>query len=168
MSQDPVEQSLRETLWRRPLTAEETARLTAWLAAHPEARADWTAEAALSQAFARLPAPPVPSNFAARVMQAIEREDLAAARARLKTGQLGWLRSWVWVPRAAAAAVLLLAGALAWQHGQRVRETRALEKFVAASEATPLPPPEAFAEFDTIMRIMPGPTADVALLTLLK
>lgn len=168
MPQDPLEPALRERLWRRPLTAEEQARLTPWLAAHPEARAEWAAETALSDALARLPAPAVPSNFTARVLQAIEHEDLAAARARLKSSRLGWLRSRVWVPRAAAAAVLVLAGLLAWQHGQRVRETRALEHFVAATEATPLPPPEAFAEFDTIMRIMPGPTADVALLSLLQ
>ena len=40
MNPDPVYQRLRETGWRRPLTAAEQAELRAWLAAHPEQQAD--------------------------------------------------------------------------------------------------------------------------------
>lgn len=168
MPQDPLEPSLREALWRRPLTPGEETRLETWLAAHPEARADWAADAALNAALARLPEPPAPANFTARVLRAVEQENLAAACARSKSSRLGWLCSWGWVPRAAAASVLALAVALAWHHSQRASEARALERFVAATGATPLPPPEAFEEFDAIMRIMPGPGADVTLLTLLQ
>ena len=72
MNPDPVYQRLRELGWRRPLTAAEQVELRIWLAAHPEAQAEAEAEAALNQALTRLPAAPVPSNFTARVWQAIE------------------------------------------------------------------------------------------------
>ena len=43
MSSDPIYDQLRELSWRRKLTGAEEARLRAWLAAHPEAQADWEA-----------------------------------------------------------------------------------------------------------------------------
>ena len=46
----------------------------AHLAAHPEAQADWEAEAGLNDALGRLPDVAVSSNFTARVLQAVERE----------------------------------------------------------------------------------------------
>ena len=49
MNQDPLE-DLSEKAWRGPLTKMEQAQLDAWLAAHPEARAEWEADAALSAA----------------------------------------------------------------------------------------------------------------------
>src|ERR1051325_11026338 len=66
-------QKLLETAWRRKLDAQEEAELRAWLQAHPEARADWETEAALTDHLSRLPQAPVPSNFTARVLQAAER-----------------------------------------------------------------------------------------------
>jgi hypothetical protein len=71
---------LVETSWRRPLNDEEQARLRSWLAAHSDTQADWEAEATLNQVLARLPEAPVPSNFTALVMQAIDREEAAALR----------------------------------------------------------------------------------------
>ena len=38
MNPDPIDQRLRESGWRRPLTETEQAELHAWLAAHPEDR----------------------------------------------------------------------------------------------------------------------------------
>ena len=74
MNQDPSE--LRELLSRRPLRPAEQAQLEAWLAMHPEARADWAADAALSALLARLPEQPAPSNLTARILAEIEREML--------------------------------------------------------------------------------------------
>ena len=67
MKHDSVHERLREILWRRPLTAAEAAELRAWLAAHPDAAADWATEQQLSRAVRRLADAPVPSNFTARV-----------------------------------------------------------------------------------------------------
>ncbi len=80
MSNDPTYNRLRELSWRRKLTGAEEAELRAWLAAHPDAQADWEAEAGLNAALGRLPDAPVPSNFTARVLQAVEREAAAELR----------------------------------------------------------------------------------------
>ena len=112
MTNDPIYNRLRELSWRRKLTAAEAAELQAWLAAHPEARADWEAEAGLNEALGRLPDAPVPSNFTARVLQAVEREAAAELRRR-RTWQV-WLR-WRWLPKAAVAAVVLGAGLVSYQ-----------------------------------------------------
>ena len=101
MTNDPIYNHLRELSWRRKLTGAEEAELRAWLAAHPEAQADWEAEAGLNAALGRLPDVPVPSNFTARVLQAAERE--AAAELR----RPGWKwRVWPrlrWLPKVAFA-----------------------------------------------------------------
>ncbi|MEY2466714.1 MAG: hypothetical protein QOD03_1235, partial [Verrucomicrobiota bacterium] len=73
---------LREKNWRRKLTAVEQTELRAWLAAHPEASADWEAELSLTETIVRLPDAPVPTNFTARVLQAIEQEASVDARQR--------------------------------------------------------------------------------------
>jgi negative regulator of sigma E activity len=168
MKNDPLDQALREAAWRRPLTAGEQAKLDAWLKINPDARTEWELDAALSQALARLPEQPVASNFTARVLDAIEREDLAAAGARRESSRLGWLRSLGWVPRAAVAVVVLAVGLLGWQQVRSQREAQALERFVAATEATPMPSPEVFQDYETIIHIMPPGAADVSLLTLMQ
>jgi len=79
---DAEYRELVETSWRRPLNEEEQARLRGWLAVNPQAQPDWEDEVILNQALARLPDPPVSSNFAALVMQAIDRDETAALRPR--------------------------------------------------------------------------------------
>ena len=66
---------LRESGWRRKLTESEQGELRAHLATNPDARADWEMESALNSALTRLPDASVPSNFTARVLQAVEREE---------------------------------------------------------------------------------------------
>ena len=73
-------QELQEAGWRRRLTPAEEARIQAWLAAQPERRAEWEAEAGLNQWLGQLPDVPVASNFTARVMQKLDRERLTAPR----------------------------------------------------------------------------------------
>ena len=106
MTNDPIYNRLRELSWRRELTAAEEAELRAWLAAHPEAQADWEAEAGLNEALRQLPDAPVPSNFTARVLQAVERE--AALRERRRGAR--WR---VWHGRGAGCPGLRFAAALA-------------------------------------------------------
>jgi len=102
---------LREESWRRKLTPAEEAELRAWLADHPESRMDWDMDSRLTHLLGRLDNAPVPSNFTARVLQAIERE--AASEARQTAPKRNWfLHSFL--PRTAAAMVVLAAGLLAY------------------------------------------------------
>ena len=97
MNHDPTETRMRELSWRRKLTSAEQAELDAWLAAHPEAAAQWQEEAALNALLEQLPGATVPSNFTARVMQDIDREMVDAGReavelatARYKEGKASY------------------------------------------------------------------------------
>ena len=166
MKQDPLEQQMRELTWRRPLNAAEQARLDQWLRAHPEARTDWEADAALSAALSRLPESPAPSNLTARVMDAIEREDLATAGAR-KTNWFGWLRSLGWVPRT-AVVVAVLGGGVFWYQGhqRQAEQAEALSTLATVTEVSPLPSREVLENFEVIMRIHPAPMADMELLSM--
>ena len=74
----PEHEPWRERFWRQRLTQEQLAELRA---ANPDA-AEAELEAALSDAIARLPDAPVPSNFTARVLEGIERETMPAAPRR--------------------------------------------------------------------------------------
>src|SRR5438067_2362092 len=101
MTNDPGFRKWREISWRRKLTPAEEAELRAWLAVHPEARAEWEAEIALTNTLVRsLPDVPVASNFTARVLQAVDRE--TAAREPRLPGWQPWKR---WLPRVALGAL---------------------------------------------------------------
>ena len=169
MNQDPLAQELREKICRRPLTQAEQGQLDAWLAAHPEARADWAADAALNAALARLSEKPAPSNLTARVLAEIEREDLATAGARnTKTNFFG-LGSWGWVTRTAVVVVLLGVGGLAYRHEQKVVKVKDAQNLAAAMRTTPSLPPELLEDFDLISSLPPPfPGADMELLSVMK
>src|SRR2546429_6136960 len=66
---------LLENATRRKLTTGEEARLRAHLASDPSAKAVWEEEMALSQLLDRLPDAPLATNFAAQVLEAVEREE---------------------------------------------------------------------------------------------
>jgi len=165
---DPAYNRLRELYWRRPLTGAEEAALREYLAAHPEAKEEWESETELNQLLEQLPeAPPVASNFTARVLQAVERE--AAARPR----PMGWPARWIsiqrWLPKTAVACVAIGLGFLAYeQHEVRARVMMAknvaeLTKIVSASN------PELLEDFEPICRLSdPEPKPDAELLALLK
>jgi anti-sigma factor RsiW len=150
MNPDPVYQRLRETGWRRPLTTAEQAELRAWLAAHPEHQADAETDAALSRALAKLPDAPMPSNFTARVLQAIEREAATADRAAAKTSPAWWR---VLIPRIAVASVVVGVGAIAYRHHQTVKQAEladAAKNLVTGAGAAPLSDLAVLADFETI------------------
>jgi hypothetical protein len=56
-------QKLRETGWRRPLSAAEQERLRRALASKPELQAHWDEEVALNRLLSRTPPPLASSNF---------------------------------------------------------------------------------------------------------
>jgi len=154
---------LRESGWRRKLTEVEQAELRAQLAAHPDARADWEMESALNAALAQLPEASVPSNFTARVLQAVEQEEA-------RSGAWSW--RWNWhslVPRVAFAVAVLAFTGLVFQHHEVYRQRITLAKNVAlATRGQPVPSPEALENFDAIRRMSQPQHADDELLALMQ
>jgi anti-sigma factor RsiW len=166
MHEAPTPQPPREWLWRRSLDEAERARLRAWLEAHPEARADWELEIALTEALARLPDAPAPSNFTARVLQAIEREEASrvplGARDRLR---LFWRR---WLPRFAVAAAALAAG-IFLMHRHEVRQQAEWRRSLTLIAAMPaVPSPQALEDFDVVRHLGRTPPWDEELLALMQ
>lgn len=163
MIQDPVYQKLREISWRRPLTEPEQAELRAWVLAHPEAQAEVEAEATLSNTLAKLPEAPVPSNFTARVLQAIEREAVAASRPKAAP-----IKSWwhIFLPRLAVACVVVLGGVLVWQ--QQLTQQKDLARVAQeVASAKLLADPNVLTHFDEIASLMPAEsTPDEGLLAM--
>ena len=159
---DPLYNRMRETGWRRKLTEDEAVELCAWLAGHPETRADWELEEKLNAALDGLKDSPVPSNFTARVLQAIEREATPAARRREQR------RHWFWhslLPKAAFAAVLLVVGLVAYHRTElATRRVKLAQSVVTVSEITSVPSPEILQAFEEIRQMPATPAADPGLL----
>jgi len=124
---------------------------------------DLKLEARLSQALARLPDTAVPSNFTARVLQAIELEESRRAR--------GWSLAWDWhalLPRIAVTmAVVLFAGLMFHHHELTSRRIVFAQNVALVAGSQPLPSVEALKNFDAIQR-MSQPRADEELLALLQ
>ena len=145
---DELYNELLEASWQRKLTADEEAQLRAWLAAHPEAQADWAEEALLTQQLERLPNAPLASNFTAQVMGKLE---LDLAREERERTRRPWSTWWRVVPRyAAVAALAVLAGLGVLRH----REHQAMVESVA--NVTPFASvlePEIIKDFDAIRQL---------------
>jgi len=151
----------------RKLTAAEEADLRAWLADHPDQQADWETESRLSEILGRLPDVPVPGNFTARVLQAVEREQMAAGKPQKSRAK--WFFRLL-VPRLAVAAVVLgvaLFGYRNQEHKAAQREQLVQGVQVVAGVAT-LPSPEILQDFDTIRQMSSTPGADPELIALMK
>jgi anti-sigma factor RsiW len=162
MTNDPIYNRLRELSWRRRLTDPEEAELRAWLSAHPEAQAEWEAEAGLNASLSRLPDAPVPGNFTARVLQAVERE--AAADLRRREGRwLTWLRR-RWLPRMAFAIVIVGAGFVSYQKVEAANRRKLAESVAVVSSVSSLPSPDILKDFDAIRALNSTPPPDEELL----
>jgi len=165
MADDPLYHHLREQRWRRPLTPSEQEQLRAWLAKHPEAQGDWEAESGLENLLGRVPNFPVPSNFTARVLQAVEREEVAQARGLSSTW---WRLPRLWLPKAAVAALILCGGGLSYHELVTAHRSRLAKSVVAVSDVSSLPSPEILTNYDAILCLNQTPAADEHLLALLK
>ena len=165
MNQSEYEQ-LKEKSWRGKLTAAEQAELRTWLAEHPELTEDWQLEANLSEAMQRLPDAPMPSNFTARVLKAVEHEATALSRPRVP--------SWKWflhslVPRTTVAALLLGVALLTYHEHQTAAKRAQLVQGVKVVAGVPsLPGPDILTNFDTIRQMGTTPGPDPELIALLK
>jgi anti-sigma factor RsiW len=159
-------QSLHEAGWRRPLTEAERAELAALLSARPEARADWEVEAGLNEALHRLPDAPMSSNFTARVLQQIEREELVAERARKAAWRFFDMRQWL--PRFAVGAVAAAAVVFSVHSYTVASRAKIVQSVAVLSEVTPAPAPDLLADFDSIRKLDATQGADTELLDLLQ
>ena len=166
MTNDPIYNRLRELSWRRRLTAPEEAELRAWLSAHPEAQADWEVEAGLNAGLSRLPDAPVPGNFTARVLQAVERE--AVAELRRREGR--WL-TWPWrrwLPRLAFATVVVGAAFVSYQQVDAANRRKLAESVAMVSAVSSLPSPDILKDFDAIQALNSTPPPDEELLLVFR
>src|SRR5271155_4510948 len=91
---------IKEAGWRRTLSGDEEAALQKFLAAHPQAREAWGEEAALNRLLQRWPAPPVSSNFTARVLQAVQ-------SAPVRHAWRNWFAPAQWLPGSLAGRVAM-------------------------------------------------------------
>lgn len=166
MHPDDLIRQCRENGWRRELRPDEAATFRAWLAANPQAREDWQLELALTRALGGLPDTPVPSNFAARVREALEREQLAGAQA--SRGRWAWWRALGWAPRLAFASGLVAASLLSLRHYQVHTRQDFAESVAVLADSGVLADVEALQDFDTIQRLSHTPAPDEELLALLQ
>jgi len=141
----------REALWRRPLTPAERAQLPAT----PELQL----EAHLTDALTQLRDIPVPSNFTARVLAAVDWEDAAAARPPAPTWH--WR---LWLPRLAATAAILVVAGLGFQRYEAGVWRASLVQTVAVVSAAPAPSVDALENLDAIQRMGQSAHADGELL----
>jgi hypothetical protein len=153
-----TDQLLLDIARRRALTLSEQQRLNEWLALHPEDRERWEAELLLTRVVRDLPDAPLPSNFTARVLAAVDRP--VATPARGAGFGVGWvLARWVrrWQPIAALAVVVLALGVYARQAHRRAEVAWS----VAALPATELANVEVWRNFDVINSLPSGPLPSV-------
>ena len=136
---------------RRELAPEEWSRLEAFFAAHPEARARWEEERALSRAVRSLPDVPISSNFTAQVLQTIEAEQNRAVR---RPAPHPWLARFL--PRlglGALAASVAFFSAQRWFQGA-THEKLARDISLAAMDLATVPNPEVvLQDFDAIREL---------------
>lgn len=169
MTNDPRSEFGPELGWRK-LPAEREAELRAWLAAHPQAQADWELESALTEALERLADVPVANNFTARVVEELRRDNGRRERERKDAARPAfWPWRARWLARAAVAAVVLSAGLLGVAH---IREQHRVEEYrrsvTTVSEVASLPEPEILQDFDVIRVLDQRPAPDEELLKALQ
>jgi hypothetical protein len=157
MKGEPIQNPGRELIWRRKLTEAERAELQT----KPDNHADLEFESRLTEELDRLPDKPVPSNFTARVLQAIEREEM---RPRPTVWHWGWR---VLVPRLAAGVAVIGIAGLTYQHYEFNQRARLARNVALLAATQPLPSVEALKNFNAIQR-MSQPRADEELLALLQ
>jgi hypothetical protein len=165
MGTDPFYEKLREISWRRKLNSAEERELREWLAAHPEVQDTLELETGLTEALGKLPDVPVASNFTARVLQAVERDGKAQARAQKSEWKM-WRRLPRWLPKVASATVVVTAGLLAYVHNNNVEAMQ--QAAVKRVAGIPLPNPEILTNFEAIRMVSATPAPDEQLLALFE
>jgi hypothetical protein len=118
----------------------------------------------LRELLSRLPDAPVASNFTARVLAAIDREEAQAAQLRRWT--LNWRRLW---PRVALGAAILIVAGIGLQRHETDSRRMALAKNMAMlAVAQPPPSVDVLVNLDAIQRMSRAARADGELLAVLQ
>ena len=144
--------NLSESLWRRKLSEAERAGL--------KAQPELEIEARLTAALAKIPDAPVPSNFTARVLDAIELDEMLGSRSR------GWTLNWraLWPRVAVAAAVLIFAGVSIQRYETNSHRITLAKNVAMVAAAQPPPSVDALENLDAIQRMSQSAHADGQLL----
>ena len=144
-------EKLMETSWQRPLTPDEETRLNAWLLGHPERQALWDEESGLSALLRHLPdAPPVSSNFTARVMAAVEREGSRSG----VPGPARRARPWrAWMPRWAGAFLVAIVAFIGVRHLKEGAAEPLLEEVRMVGVIADIPNAETLRDFEAIQEL---------------
>jgi hypothetical protein len=159
-------QKIKEAGWRRTLNGDEEAALQRFLAAHPEARQAWGEEAALNRLLQRWPAPPVSSNFTARLLQAVQNSPTRRTWS-------DWFAPAQWLPenlawRVAMCCMIVCVGLFCFHESQVIHRARMARDLAGVSRLATVPPMEWLKDFDTIKGISQVKVADDELLAALK
>lgn len=142
---------LREQSQRRALTPEERARVREFLAAHPEVRAAWAEDAALSRVLCALPAAPVPPNFTAQVLGQLDRPH--RPHHRQHAVRFRWFGHWGFPQLATATALVALLASLATLEYRRQARAQIARSVAAASPAGDMLDAETWENFDAIRQL---------------
>ena len=145
-----------ESLWRRKLSETEHADLRT----QPELEL----EARLTDALTRISNAPVPSNFTARVLDAIELEEMQAARSRSRA----WNWRLLWPRVAVAAAVLIFAGVSVQRYEANSHRFILAKNVAQVAASQPQPSMDALENLDAIQRMSQSAHADGDLLAALQ
>ena len=130
------------------------------------ARAEWEGEAALTGAVARMREPVVPTNFTARVLEAVRAEQRAAGQS--KGGLAGWWSRFGWRPRLTVlGGATALVAVVMVQHRIHVQQEVVLGVRML-SPAAMVPSVEWLADFDAIDKLGQVAPTDEDLLAALK
>lgn len=163
MTPAPDPEDWLDEVERRRLTAEECAGLRQDLCGRPRELARLDQELALNKLLDGRAGHRASGNFTRRVMDAIALDEAATERAR--AGR----RRWLWLPRFALTAALLLAVGAGWWQFRSSRRSQIAAGVVAVSRAAAIPGVEVLQDFEAIRSFrtaaQPG---DVALLAALN
>jgi negative regulator of sigma E activity len=152
MKNNPSEPN--ESLWRGKLSAEALAALRA----QPELEA----EARLTAALSKIPDAPMPSNFTARVLAAIDLEEASVERSR---------PGWNWrslFPRIAVAMAVLLFIGVSVQRYETNSHRVALAQTLVRVASAQSPSVDALENLDAIQSMSQSAHADNDLLAVLQ
>lgn len=166
MINDPQEREWRERLWRGKSDPSAEKSFREWLAAHPAARAELEAEAALTKALTRMPDAAMPSNFTARVLQQARAAESTGRRIPAGLpGRWGRFRLAIGL---ATAGLAICVGVFSYQRLEAVQRANMRDSVLLVSKVTSRPSTEVLENLDAIERLTPTVAADEELIALLK
>ena len=140
---------LQDVKWKRKLTVEEEAELNASLAKQPEIQADWEEEKLVAELLRQLPDAPLPSNFTAQVLLAVNRRESSKVSAQRR-------RWWQWLGasrpayRPALAGLAICLSFFSYHEYRSVERSKLAQSVATVSSVAALPSVEILQDFEAI------------------